>query len=125
MALAGLTVFNATVGLRQEVKTEESVKALAQIRTVTRVCRDGQALEVAASELVPGDVVLMEAGNRVPADGRIWMAATLEIEEAALTGRTSPCQGHRPAGPPGRRAAESSACPRSRPGDPVFVGTEE
>jgi P-type Ca2+ transporter type 2C len=89
--LAGLTVFNAVIGLRQEAKAEESVKALAQMmKTVARVRRDGQALEIDAEELVPGDVVLMEAGNRVPADGRICVAATFEIEEAALTGESLP-----------------------------------
>jgi Ca2+-transporting ATPase len=91
VVLAGLTVFNAVIGLRQEAKAEESVKALAQMmKTIARVRRDGQAIEVDAEELVPGDVVLMEAGNRVPADGRICVAATLEIEEAALTGESLP-----------------------------------
>jgi Ca2+-transporting ATPase len=91
VVLAGLTVFNAVIGLRQEAKAEESVKALAQMmKTVARVRRDGGALEIDAEELVPGDVVLMEAGNRVPADGRICVAATLEIEEAALTGESLP-----------------------------------
>jgi Ca2+-transporting ATPase len=104
--LAGLTVFNAVIGLRQEAKAEESVKALAQmLKTVARVRRDGQAFEIDAEELVPGDVVLMEAGNRVPADGRICVAATLEIEEASLTGEslpvakgTAPVQGDVPLG---------------------------
>ena len=89
--LAGLTVFNAVIGLRQEAKAEESVAALASMmRTIARVRRDGQVLEVDAAELVPGDVVLVEAGNLVPADGRITVAATLEIEEAALTGESLP-----------------------------------
>ena len=60
------------------------------LKTVARVRRDGQAVEVDAEELVPGDVVLVEAGNRVPADGRVCLAATLEIEEAALTGESLP-----------------------------------
>ena len=91
LVLAGLTVFNAVIGLRQEAKAEESVKALAQMmKTIARVRRDGQAVEIDAEELVPGDVVLVEAGNRVPADGRILLAATLEIEEAALTGESLP-----------------------------------
>ena len=72
VVLAGLTVFNAVIGLRQESKAEESVKALAQMmKTIARVRRDGQAIEIDAEELVPGDVVLVEAGNRVPADGRV------------------------------------------------------
>jgi Ca2+-transporting ATPase len=91
VVLAGLTVFNAVVGLRQEAKAEESVKALAQmLKTIARVRRDGQAIEIDAEQLVPGDVVLVEAGNRIPADGRICVAATLEIEEAALTGESLP-----------------------------------
>ena len=87
----GSPLFNAVIGLRQEAKAEESVKALAQMmKTIARVRRDGQAIEVDAGDLVPGDVVLVEAGNRMPADGRICVAATLEIEEAALTGESLP-----------------------------------
>ncbi len=91
VVLAGLTVFNAVIGLRQESKAEESVKALSQMmKTIARVRRDGTAIEIDAQELVPGDVVLVEAGNRIPADGRVCVAATLEIEEAALTGESLP-----------------------------------
>jgi Ca2+-transporting ATPase len=91
VVLAGLTVFNAVVGLRQEAKAEESVKALAQMmKTIARVRRDGREAEVNAEDLVVGDVVLVEAGNRIPADGRISLSATLEIEEAALTGESLP-----------------------------------
>ena len=91
VVLAGLTLFNAVIGLRQEAKAEESVKALAQMmKTIARVRRDGQAIEIDAEQLVPGDIVLVEAGNRIPADGRICVAATLEIEEAALTGESLP-----------------------------------
>lgn len=91
VVLAGLTVFNAVIGLRQEAKAEESVKALSQMmKTIARVRRGGQAIEINAEELVTGDIVLVEAGNRVPADGRICVAATLEIEEAALTGESLP-----------------------------------
>src|SRR3954453_3837334 len=91
LVLFGLTLFNAIIGLRQEAKAEESVKALAQMmKTIARVRRGGQAIEIDAGELVPGDVVLMEAGNLVPADGRVILAATLEIEEAALTGESLP-----------------------------------
>jgi P-type Ca2+ transporter type 2C len=89
--LAGLTVLNAVIGLRQEAKAEESVAALAKMmKTIARVRRDGRAIEIDAEEVVPGDVVLVEAGNLVPADGRIGVAATLEIEEAALTGESLP-----------------------------------
>jgi len=91
LVLAGLTVFNAVIGLRQEAKAEESLAALQKMmKTVARVRRDGATLEIDASELVAGDVVLLEAGNRVPADGRLFVTATLEIEEATLTGESLP-----------------------------------
>src|SRR3954468_14942886 len=60
------------------------------MKTIARVRRDGQAIEIDAGDLVPGDVVLVEAGNLVPADARVCLAATLEIEEAALTGESLP-----------------------------------
>jgi Ca2+-transporting ATPase len=89
LVLVGLTVFNAVLGLRGEAKAEESLAALSEtMKSIARVRRDGQAIEIEAEQLVPGDVVLMEAGNRVPADGRLFVTATLEIEEAALTGES-------------------------------------
>jgi Ca2+-transporting ATPase len=89
LVLLGLTVFNAILGMRGEAKAEASLAALAEtMKSIARVRRDGQAIEVNAEELVPGDIVLMEAGNRVPADGRLFVTATLEIEEAALTGES-------------------------------------
>jgi hypothetical protein len=87
--LVVLTVFNAVLGLRGESKAEASLSALEKMmKNIARVRRDGQAIEIEAEELVPGDIVLMEAGNRVPADGRLFVTATLEIEEAALTGES-------------------------------------
>ena len=89
IVLLGLTVFNAILGLNQESKAEASLAALQKMmKNIARVRRDGQAIEIDAAELVPGDIVLMEAGNRVPADGRLFVTATLEIEEAALTGES-------------------------------------
>ena len=89
IVLIGLTIFNAVLGLRGEAKAEESLAALAKtMRDIARVRRDGQAVEIEADGLVLGDIVLVEAGNRVPADGRLFVAATLEIEEAALTGES-------------------------------------
>ncbi len=89
IVLVILTVFNALLGLRGESKAEASLAALTKMmKNIARVRRDGQAIEVEAEQLVPGDIVLMEAGNRVPADGRLFVAATMEIEEAALTGES-------------------------------------
>ncbi len=89
LVLVGLTVFNAILGMRGEAKAEASLAALASaMKSIARVRRDGQAIEIDAEELVPGDIVLMEAGNRVPADGRLFVTANVEIEEAALTGES-------------------------------------
>ena len=91
IVLVGLTIFNAVLGLRQEAKAEASLAALEKmLKDIARVRRGGVAVEIDAAELVPGDIVLFEAGNRVPADGRLLVAATLEIEEAALTGESAP-----------------------------------
>jgi Ca2+-transporting ATPase len=86
-----LTVFNAYLGLSQEGKAAAAVAALQKMMIVkSRVRRDGELAEVAAEELVPGDIVSFEAGDLISADGRIIAAATLEIDEAALTGESLP-----------------------------------
>ena len=91
IVLLGLTVFNAVLSLRGESKAAASVGALEKmLKNIARVRRDGEAIEIDSEGLVPGDIVLMEAGNRVPADGRLLVAATLEIEEGALTGESVP-----------------------------------
>jgi P-type Ca2+ transporter type 2C len=86
-----LTVFNAVLGLRQEGKAAAAVAALQQMMIVrAKVRRDGQLTEIPAEQLVPGDVVAIEAGDIVPADGRLLRAATLEVAESALTGESLP-----------------------------------
>jgi P-type Ca2+ transporter type 2C len=91
LLLLGLTVLNAALGLNQEGKAEASVAALQKMMIVqSRVRRDGKLEVVPAEDLVPGDIVALEAGDRVPADGRILHAATLEIDESALTGESAP-----------------------------------
>jgi Ca2+-transporting ATPase len=91
IVLLGLTLFNAMMGLSQEGKAEASVAALQKMLIVkTRVRRNGEMQQLPAEELVPGDIVLLEAGDRVPADGRLLRAATLEIDESALTGESLP-----------------------------------
>jgi P-type Ca2+ transporter type 2C len=86
-----LTLANAVLGLQQEGKAETAVAALQSMMIVTaRVRRDGQQAEIPAERLVPGDVVSIEAGDVVPADGRLLMAAMLELAESELTGESLP-----------------------------------
>jgi Ca2+-transporting ATPase len=91
IVIIGLTVLNAILGLNQEGKAAESVAALQKMLVIkAHVRREGEVADVPAEELVPGDVVSFEAGDKIPADGRLLVAATLEIEEAALTGESTP-----------------------------------
>jgi len=91
IVILGLTVLNAILGLNQEGKAAESVAALQKMLVIrAHVRRSGALEDVPAEELVPGDVVTFEAGDKIPADGRLLVAATLEIEEAALTGESVP-----------------------------------
>jgi Ca2+-transporting ATPase len=91
IVIASLVTFNVVMGTNQELKARASVDALAKLQVPhARVRRDGQIQEVAASGLVPGDIVLVEAGDLVPADGRLITSATLEVQEAALTGESAP-----------------------------------
>ncbi|MEU7872877.1 cation-transporting P-type ATPase [Dactylosporangium sp. NPDC049140] len=89
--LLALTLFNAVLGLRQEGKAAAAVSALQKMMIVkARARRGGQLTELAAEELVPGDVVQIEAGDLVPADGRLVRSAGLEVDESALTGESVP-----------------------------------
>ncbi|AEV84865.1 cation transport ATPase [Actinoplanes sp. SE50] len=89
--LLALTLLNAALGLHQEGKAAAAIDALQKMMIVkARVRRDGTLIEVPAEDLVPGDVVQLEAGDVVPADGRLLRAATLEIDESALTGESLP-----------------------------------
>src|SRR5262245_392390 len=91
IAILALTLLNAMLGLNQEGKAAAAVAALAKMMIVkARVRRDGALTQVPAEQLVPGDVVAVEAGDVVPADGRVLAAATLEVAEAALTGESLP-----------------------------------
>src|SRR6516164_4793377 len=86
-----LTLFNAIMGLQQEGKAAAAVAALQKTMIIkARVRRDGQLADISAEQLVPGDIVSIQAGDVVPADGRLISAATLEIDESALTGESLP-----------------------------------
>ena len=89
--VTALVTFNVIMATNQELKARASVEALAQLQVPrARTRRSGHVEEIESSQLVPGDVVLLEAGDLVPADGRIFTSATLELQEASLTGESAP-----------------------------------
>jgi Ca2+-transporting ATPase len=91
LLVAFLVVLNVVLGTRQELAARASVDALSNMQVPqTRVVRGGEMLQVPAVDVVPGDLVQVEAGDIVPADGRIIRSATLETQEAALTGESAP-----------------------------------
>ncbi len=91
LLVAALVVINVVLGTSQELKARASVDALARMQTPqARIRRGGTLKAVPATTLVPGDIVELEAGDLVPADGRLVRSATLETQEAALTGESAP-----------------------------------
>ncbi len=91
LLVAALVLLNVGLGTRQQLKAQASVDALEQMQVPSaRVMRDGSLASVGAVDLVPGDLVMVEAGDVVPADGRLVSSATLEVQEAALTGESAP-----------------------------------
>src|SRR5262245_7165472 len=86
-----LTILNAVIGMRQEGKAESAMNALrSMMKATARVRRDGSESQIPAEQVVVGDVVLIAAGDEVPADGRIIAASALQIDESALTGESVP-----------------------------------
>ncbi len=89
VVIMAIVVLNAAIGFSQEYRAEQAVAALKKLAVPTvKVRRDGRVEEISARLLVPGDIVMLEAGNLVPADGRLLSCVNLKIEEAALTGES-------------------------------------
>ena len=89
--ILAVVIVNAVLGVYQESKAEKAIEALQEMSAATsKVLRDGKIVIVHSEELVPGDVIMLEAGDAVPADGRLLSSASLKIEEAALTGESVP-----------------------------------
>ncbi len=92
-AILAIVVLNAILGFVQEYRAERALEALRSLAVPTvRVRRDGHVAEMSARELVPGDIVLLEAGSHVPADGRLLEAVNLRVQEATLTGESEPVE---------------------------------
>ncbi len=117
IVLLVLTLFNAVLGLQQEGKAAAAVAALQKMMIIkARVTRDGQLQEIPAEQLVPGDIVALEAGDVVPADGRLLRAATMEVAESALTGESLPVS-------KGTEPVEGTGTPLGDRTDMVYMNT--
>ena len=91
--IAVITLFTVALGFVQEYRADRALEALRRMAAPTAtVLRDGEALDVPAREVVPGDIILLCAGDLVPADGRLLEAANLQVDEASLTGESSPAE---------------------------------
>ena len=95
VVIAVIVLFAVALGFVQEYRAERAIEALREMAAPTAtVLRDGDDTEIPARELVPGDVILLNTGDRVPADARLLEAVNLQVEEAALTGESMPVEKH-------------------------------
>ncbi|MCL6453038.1 MAG: calcium-translocating P-type ATPase, SERCA-type [Alicyclobacillus sp.] len=91
ITIIAIIILNGVLGFVQEVRAERSLAALKELTApMAKVRRDGKVVTIAAKELVPGDIILLEGGDRVPADGRIVASPGLDVEESSLTGESVP-----------------------------------
>jgi len=101
--IAAVLFLNALIGFIQEFKAEKQVQALKKMVVArARVLRDGNEVEVNGEEVVPGDIVLLASGGRVPADIRLFKTIEFKADESMLTGESIPAE-KRPAGPSPKR----------------------
>ena len=93
VAILAIVVLNAALGFVQEYRAEQAMAALKRMAApIVKVRRDGHVLELPSRELVPGDVILLEAGDSIPADARLIESANLRVQEASLTGESVPVE---------------------------------
>ncbi len=93
IVIAAVLVFNAIIGFIQESRAEESVRALKKmIVPQARVVREGREKEISSEQLVPGDIVLLASGAKVPADIRLVSAVEMRVDESLLTGESVPAE---------------------------------
>ena len=93
--ILAVVMINATLGVFQESKAEKAIEALQEISSaMSKVIRDGKQILVKSEDIVVGDIIVLEAGDAVPADARIIESASMQVEEAALTGESVPANKH-------------------------------
>ncbi|HUE99272.1 MAG TPA: cation-translocating P-type ATPase [Anaerolineales bacterium] len=117
IVIAVIVLFAVVLGFVQEYRAERAIEALRQMAAPTAtVLRDGVEVKVPAKELVPGDMILLHTGDRVPADARLLEGINLQVEEAALTGESVPVEKH-------IRALDSDDLPVGDRKNMVYAGT--
>ena len=95
IVIAIIVLFAVGLGFVQEYRAERAIEALRQMAAPTAtVVRNGEEIKLPARELVPGDVIILHTGDRIPADARLLEAINLQVEEAALTGESVPVEKH-------------------------------
>lgn len=93
VVILAIVILNAALGIYQEYRAEQALAALSALQVpLVRVRRDGEVHQISAEELVPGDIVILQEGDRVPADGRLVESVNLQIDESALTGESVPVE---------------------------------
>ena len=95
LVVFAVLLINAIIGFLQETRAEKAMQALIRMAAPkASVRRDGKVKDIAAREIVPGDILLLETGDKVPADGRLLEATNLKVSEAILTGESVPVDKH-------------------------------
>ena len=125
IAILAIVVLNAVLGCSQEYRAEKAMATLKQLAVPTvKARRNGRVVGISARELVPGDVVLLETGVLVPADGRLLESVNLRIDEAALTGESEPVEKHtRALGKPDPSGASGQVLPVGDRRNMAYMGT--
>lgn len=109
IAIVIVVMINALIGFYMEYQAERSMNALKKLSAVpAKIIRNGQLVELNAEDIVPGDIAFIEAGDMIPADGRVFNASQLEIDESALTGESLPVEKEMDVLPPDTTLAERS-----------------
>lgn len=117
VAILAIVLFNAVLGLNQEYRAGQAFAALKKLAVPTvRACRAGNWQQLSSRQLVPGDLVLLEAGDFVPADCRLLESINLQVQEAAFTGEASPVE-------KSDRLLNGDALPLSERQNMVYLGT--
>ena len=115
-----VVILNAVLGVMQESKAEKAIEALKEMTAATsKVLRDGKQVVIKSEELVVGDVIILEAGDAVPADARLIESNSLKCEEAALTGESVPSEKHNVV----LRAGENGDVPLGDRANMVYMGS--